>query len=74
MQTRSNAPRYSRKAPANVVPFPLTPLPTHRPLLQRVRHTLWLAAQRERTDNMGRIGVALGFLAAVAVVALLASI
>lgn len=74
MQPRTPAPRYARKAPANVVPFPLTPLPTHRPLLQRIRHTLWVAAQHERADCMGRIGLALGLLAAVAIVAALASI
>jgi hypothetical protein len=49
-------------------------MPLHRPLSQRLRHTLYVAAQRERSDRMGRIGVALGALLALLFVAGLASI
>lgn len=59
------APRYSRPIPASTLPPVTTPLPRHRPLLQRIGHQVRLVVQREREDAMFRIGAGLGGIAVV---------
>lgn len=66
MTYRTPAPRYSRPIPTTEF-VPVT-------LLDRMIDASRAAAVREKADRMFRIGVALGVLASLAIVAVLASL
>lgn len=66
MTYQTPAPRYSRPIPASNLPTPTA--------LDRLIQAGAAAAARERADHMLRIGLALGVLASLAIVAALASL